>query len=156
MAAGITIYAPSIILSIVLGWNLAANTYSGWFSLLSYTLFPAVYVQLMSHKSNKWWWSWSECYSYFFFDLQVDITFWSFRIILVAQIYHRTKLINTEFNWQDRYNLWSGLTMVFPMLAYFGTDQSQVQRYLGGSFKNLPPWEWSWMLLSKYLCKYLY
>src|SRR5580704_18063726 len=41
--------------------------------------------------------------------------------------------VNTHFDWDDRYNLWSGLIGgMFLMLAYFGCDQSQVQRYLTG------------------------
>ena len=41
--------------------------------------------------------------------------------------------VNFHFDWNDRYNVWSGLIGgMFLMLAYFGTDQSQVQRYLTG------------------------
>lgn len=41
--------------------------------------------------------------------------------------------VDTHFDWGSRYNLWSGLIgSTFLMLAYFGTDQSQVQRYLTG------------------------
>ncbi len=42
-------------------------------------------------------------------------------------------MVTTTFDWNDRYNLWSGLIGgAFLALAYFGTDQSQVQRYLSG------------------------
>ena len=45
----------------------------------------------------------------------------------------RMQAIDTGFNWNERYTLWSGLTGgLFLALSYFGTDQSQVQRYLGG------------------------
>ena len=45
----------------------------------------------------------------------------------------RLNAIDTHFDWNNRYNLWSGLIgSTFLMLAYFGTDQSQVQRYLTG------------------------
>jgi Na+/proline symporter len=41
--------------------------------------------------------------------------------------------VTTAFDWKDRYNLWSGIIGgAFLALAYFGTDQSQVQRYLTG------------------------
>src|SRR5205085_287195 len=41
--------------------------------------------------------------------------------------------VTTTFDWNDRYNIWSGLIGgMFLALAYFGTDQSQVQRYLTG------------------------
>ena len=45
----------------------------------------------------------------------------------------RLNVITTKFDWNDRYNLWSGVFGgMFLALAYFGTDQSQVQRYLAG------------------------
>src|SRR5712691_12594456 len=45
----------------------------------------------------------------------------------------RLNAVTTTFDWNDRYNLWSGLIGgMFLALAYFGTDQSQVQRYLTG------------------------
>lgn len=45
----------------------------------------------------------------------------------------RLNAVDTHFDWDNRYNLWSGLIgSTFLMLAYFGTDQSQVQRYLTG------------------------
>ena len=45
----------------------------------------------------------------------------------------RLNAVDTHFDWNNRYNLWSGLIgSTFLMLAYFGTDQSQVQRYLTG------------------------
>ena len=137
MAAGITIYAPSIILSIVLGWNLELThilvglvvviyTVSGGVRAVNITQIQQMMVILVGmlfiflFLLYKW-------------TLHSDIS----EIIPVAQIYHRTNLINTEFNWQDRYNLWSGLTGgFFLMLAYFGTDQSQVQRYLGGKLQK--------------------
>ncbi|MBX7162895.1 MAG: sodium:solute symporter [Saprospiraceae bacterium] len=137
MAAGITIYAPSIILSIVLGWNLQLThilvglvvviyTVSGGVRAVNVTQIQQMMVILVGmlfiflFLIYKW-------------TLHSDLS----EIIPVAQIYHRTKLINTEFNWQDRYNLWSGLTGgFFLMLAYFGTDQSQVQRYLGGKLQK--------------------
>jgi Na+/proline symporter len=51
--------------------------------------------------------------------------------ISLAGILGRLKIVETAFDWRDRYTLWSGLIGGFFLaLAYFGTDQSQVQRYL--------------------------
>jgi hypothetical protein len=51
----------------------------------------------------------------------------------VAGVSGKLNIITTTFDWNDRYNLWSGLFGgMFLALAYFGTDQSQVQRYLAG------------------------
>ena len=51
----------------------------------------------------------------------------------IAAAAHRLNVVTTNFDWDDRYNLWSGIIGgAFLALAYFGTDQSQVQRYLSG------------------------
>src|SRR5262249_12234009 len=51
----------------------------------------------------------------------------------IAGAANRLNVITTTFDWNDRYNLWSGIIGgAFLALAYFGTDQSQVQRYLSG------------------------
>lgn len=45
----------------------------------------------------------------------------------------KLNVVNFEFNLNDRYNFWSGITAaLFLFMSYFGTDQSQVQRYLSG------------------------
>jgi Na+/proline symporter len=57
-----------------------------------------------------------------------------FDAVNLAGVAGRLNPITTNFDWNDRYNLWSGLFGgMFLALAYFGTDQSQVQRYLSGS-----------------------
>jgi len=54
--------------------------------------------------------------------------------VTIAGELGKLNLVNLEFNIEDRYNIWSGLIAgVFLFLSYFGTDQSQVGRYLGGS-----------------------
>jgi uncharacterized sodium:solute symporter family permease YidK len=51
----------------------------------------------------------------------------------VAGKMDKLNLVSFEFDLADRYNIWSGMTAaVFLFLSYFGTDQSQVQRYLSG------------------------
>jgi solute:Na+ symporter, SSS family len=52
----------------------------------------------------------------------------------VAGKMDKLNIVNFDFSWSDRYNIWSGMTAaLFLFLSYFGTDQSQVQRYLSGS-----------------------
>ena len=54
--------------------------------------------------------------------------------VRIAGEMDKLNLVNLEFNINDRYNIWSGLIAgTFLFLSYFGTDQSQVGRYLGGS-----------------------
>jgi Na+/proline symporter len=63
--------------------------------------------------------------------LPADISFLD--ALRLAGAAGRLNAVDTHFDWNNRYNLWSGLIgSTFLMLAYFGTDQSQVQRYLTG------------------------
>src|SRR2546425_6434298 len=60
-----------------------------------------------------------------------DVSF--FDALKIAGAAGKLNAVTTTFDWNDRYNLWSGLIGgMFLALAYFGTDQSQVQRYLTG------------------------
>jgi Na+/proline symporter len=63
--------------------------------------------------------------------LPPDISFSS--AVRVAGKLGRLNVVNLAFDWKDRYNIWSGLIGgAFLALSYFGTDQSQVQRYISG------------------------
>lgn len=133
LAAGITIYAPSIILSTILGWNLQLTclligglviiyTVSGGSRAVSLTqkwqmgvimggMFMAFYYVLQTFPDNIG------------FSEGVDI----------AGALGKMEIIDLSPDISNRYTLLSGLTGgVFLFLSYFGTDQSQVQRYLGG------------------------
>ncbi|MFZ9028426.1 MAG: sodium:solute symporter [Crocinitomicaceae bacterium] len=133
LAAGITIYAPSIILSTILGWNLQLTclvigglviiyTVSGGSRAVSLTqkwqmgvimggMFMAFYYVLQSFPETIG------------FSEGVDI----------AGALGKMEIIDLSPDITNRYTLLSGLTGgVFLFLSYFGTDQSQVQRYLGG------------------------
>src|SRR2546425_2071293 len=60
-----------------------------------------------------------------------DVSF--FDALKIAGAAGKLNAVTTSFDWNDRYNIWSGLIGgMFLALAYFGTDQSQVQRYLTG------------------------
>jgi Na+/proline symporter len=70
--------------------------------------------------------------------LPSDVSF--FDAVKLAGAAGRLNAVDTHFDWNNRYNLWSGLIgSGFLMLAYFGTDQSQVQRYLTGADRGKPP-----------------
>ena len=133
MAAGLTIYAPAIVLSVILGWSL------GWVCLflgifvIVYTVFgggEAVSVtqeqQMIVILSGL-----IVAFIVMIFKMPEGVHFTD--ALHVAGKLGKTNVINFKFDLSDRYNFWSGIFGgTFLFLSYFGTDQSQVQRYLSG------------------------
>ena len=132
-AVGLALYAPAIVMSVILGWNDRVTTLIiGSICVLYTTLggIPAV--------------TWTD-------TLQMTVIFAGLILALftvVALMPHgvsfsdavylagavgKLNAVDTKLDWNNRYNLWSGLLGgTFLMLGYFGCDQSQVQRYLTG------------------------
>lgn len=134
LAAGITIYAPAIVLSSVLNWNLTLTILLVGVVVIIYTVSGGSKAVSLTQK-------------------------WQMGIILIgmgiafgtiinnlpqgvgmldglklAGKMGKTDAVNFSFDVKERYTFWSGITGgLFLALSYFGTDQSQVQRYLGGS-----------------------
>jgi Na+/proline symporter len=133
LAAGITIYAPAIILSTILGWNLnLLNGILGGLVVL-YTIgggaraVNATQQQQMFVILTGMFIAFYTTISYF--PEHVGIS----EAMTLAGAAGKLNILDFSFNPESRYTLWSGLTGGFFLaLAYFGTDQSQVQRYLSG------------------------
>ncbi|MCA9516830.1 MAG: sodium:solute symporter [Myxococcales bacterium] len=133
LAAGITIYAPAILLSSILGWPLywtnigigvavVLYTVAGGSKAVSQTQKQQMVVVLLGLVATGF----VAC-SKMPSGVGVDDAF------SLAGALGRVNAVDASFALTDRYNLWSGLTGGFFLaLAYFGTDQSQVGRYLGG------------------------
>ena len=131
LGAGITIFAPSIILSTILGWDLnTLNIIIGTIVII-YTMSGGTKAVSITHRQQMTviFLGLILAFIIIFMKLPADISF--SKAYDLASTAGKTKIINYSFNFEDRYTLWSGLTGGFFLaLAYFGTDQSQVQRYL--------------------------
>ena len=133
LAAGITIFAPAIILSSVLGWDLTTlniiigllviiYTVSGGTKAVNYTqkyqmgvIFTGLIITFLI----------------IIYSLPENVTLG--KAIELAGANDKMKILDFSFDLENRYTVWSGiLGGTFLMLSYFGTDQSQVQRYLSG------------------------
>jgi solute:Na+ symporter, SSS family len=133
LAAGLTIYAPSIILSVLLGWNIYLTNFiigilviiytaSGGSRAVSYTQVHQVIIIFIGMAA---------AFITMVLLLPQDISF--FNAIKVAGKLGKLNVIDFSFDPDNRYSFWSGLIGgLFLQLSYFGTDQSQVQRYLSG------------------------
>ena len=133
LAAGITIYAPAIILSTLLGWRLNLTiVLSGLFVVL-YTAWGG--TNLVSH-TQKWQMAvilagMAVAFGMIVHRLPPDVSF--FDAVSIAGRMGKLNAVDFSVDPQRRYTFWSGLLGGFFLsLSYFGTDQSQVQRYLAG------------------------
>jgi len=131
LAAGITIYAPAIILSTLLGWNLTfTNIFIGILVIL-YTVSGGTDAVSITQKQQMAVMMGGMILAGAFVIYLLPISMKE--ALHVAGKMDKLNLVNFEFDLADRYSFWSGMTAaVFLFLSYFGTDQSQVQRYLSG------------------------
>jgi SSS family transporter len=131
LSTGISIYAPSIILSSVLNWNIyLTNVLTGGI-LMIYTYVGGAKAIAHTQKLQ-------------FLIILGTMAFAGYLLIqnmpngigfkdalYLAGKSGKLNVITTEFDWKDKYNIWSGLIGGFFLaLSYFGTDQSQVGRYI--------------------------
>ena len=133
LSAGITIFAPAIILSSVLGWDLLT---------LNIIIGSLVIIYTVSGGTKAV--NYTQKYQMGIIILGLIIVLFTILNLLpenidfkkaveIASINSKMEVLNFSFDLENRYTIWSGLIGgTFLMLSYFGTDQSQVQRYLSG------------------------
>jgi len=133
LAAGITIFAPSIILSAVLGWDLITLNIIIGLLVIIYTVSGGTKAVSITQKQQM-----GVIFAGMFISfliilnfLPLDITFSN--ALDIAGANGKMEILDFSFNFENRYTFWSGIIGgTFLALSYFGTDQSQVQRYLSG------------------------
>ena len=133
LAAGITIFAPAIILSAVLGWDLITLNILIGSLVIIYTVSGGTKAVSMTQKQQMavifigMFVAFYLIISY----LPADITF--SKALKIAGASGKMDVLDFSFNLDNRYTFWSGIIGgSFLALSYFATDQSQVQRYLSG------------------------
>ena len=133
LGAGITIYAPAIILSTIMGWNLNLTNLIIGILVITYTVSGGTRAVNVTHKYQMLV-IFGGMFTAFFLLISYLPEGVSFVDSLrVAGATGKLDTVDFSFDWNNRYTFWSGITGgLFLMLAYFGTDQSQVQRYLSG------------------------
>ncbi len=134
ISTGITIYAPSIVLSSILGINITYTTLFIGGIVILYTVYGG--TKAVSHSQLFQMiiiFSGLFCAAFMVIHmLPENIGFVD--ALHIAGKMEKLNLIDTEFDLDNRYNIWSGIIGgFFLQLSYFGTDQSQVGRYLTGS-----------------------
>ncbi|GAB5418516.1 MAG: hypothetical protein Crog4KO_02730 [Crocinitomicaceae bacterium] len=133
LAAGITIYAPSIILSTLLGWNLQLTCVIIGSLVIFYTVSGGSRAVSLTQKWQMTIIMAGMLTAFFFVVSSFPETFSFSQGVDLAGSLGKMNIIDLSTDPSERYTLISGLTGgLFLSLSYFGTDQSQVQRYLGG------------------------
>ena len=133
LGTGLTIYAPAIILSAILGWNLTYMNIVIGVLVIVYTFSGGTKAVNVTQKQQMFV-IMSGMFITFFLILRYlpnDMTFTS--ALHIAGANDKMNIVNFSFDPEEKYTFWSGITGGFFLaLAYFGTDQSQVGRYLSG------------------------
>src|SRR5690606_35769320 len=129
----ITLYAPAIVLSAILGWRM---------DLLVLGLGSLVIVYTVTGGSNAVSRTQKQQMIVILAGMAVAaiVALWRLpkgvalpEVVQLAGALGRMNVVSFDLDWSSRYNFWSGITGGFFLaLSYFGTDQSQVQRYLTG------------------------
>ncbi len=133
LAVGFTIYAPSLVLSNILGWNIYATSIVTGLIIIFYTVIGGTRAISYAHRQQMFVILFGMALAGFMIvdKMPEDISFDD--AVIIADKMGKLNTIDWTFDLSERYNIWSGvLGGFFLSLAYFGTDQSQVQRYLSG------------------------
>lgn len=133
LAAGITIFAPAIILSAILGWPLRILVIIIGISVMIYTVSGGTKAVNVTQKQQMFIMFSGMTLAFFYilnsFPSELDFN----NALSLAAAHDKLNILDFSIDTSSRYTIWSGLTGGFFLaLSYFGTDQSQVQRYLTG------------------------
>ena len=133
LAAGITIYAPAIILSVVLGWDLKVLVLLVGSLVITYTMIGGTKAVNVTQKQQMFVIFLGMFLAFCFIIRRFPEGIGFHEAFQIAGKAGKLNVLDFSFNLNSRYTFWSGLTGGFFLaLSYFGTDQSQVQRYLSG------------------------
>jgi Na+/proline symporter len=134
LAAGLSIYAPAIILSTVLGWPLHLTNLIIGAVVVFYTVSGGTRAvnQTQTHQMTVMLAGMALAFGFILYRLPGQMSFGD--ALGVAGALGKMNVVDYSPRVDTRYTFWSGMTGgLFVQLAYFGTDQSQVQRYLSGA-----------------------
>lgn len=133
LSAGITIFAPAIILSAVLGWDLMTLNIIIGSLVIIYTVSGGTKAVNVTQKQQMaiMMGGMLVAFVILMYQLPPEINFQN--ALSIAGASGKLDILDFSFDWNNRYTFWSGIIGgTFLSLSYFGTDQSQVQRYLSG------------------------
>ncbi len=133
LAAGITIYAPAIILSSIFGWSLDSTIWAMGLGVIVYTVSGGTRAVSVTQKHQMIVMLSGLVVAAIIVVIRLPPAVSLTDALKLAGALDRMNVVTFDLDFKDRYNVWSGVIGGFFLaMAYFGTDQSQVQRYLSG------------------------
>jgi Na+/proline symporter len=134
LAAGITIYAPAIILSTMLGWRLDLTIVLSGLLVIIYTVTGGSEAVTLTQKYQLAVIFGGMVTAFVVLLMRLPPNFSLTDALTVAGGFQKLQAVDFSLDVKRRYTFWSGLLGgLFLSLSYFGTDQSQVQRYISGA-----------------------
>lgn len=134
LAAGFTIFAPALIISAILGWSINITIFVIGILVIIYTASGGTNAVNKTHMLQMTIIFFGMISAFFMIFKLLPENIGVFDAMHIAGKMGKLNTIDFSFNLNDSYTFWSGLIGgTFLALSYFGTDQSQVQRYLSGS-----------------------
>lgn len=133
LAAGITIYAPAIILTTIMGWDINLTIIIIGLLVIIYTVSGGTRAVSETQKYQMLVIMVGMVVAFVVLVMSLPETLSFNKALLVADQMGKMEVLDLKFDPTSRYNIWSGLFAAFFLsLSYFGADQSQVQRYISG------------------------
>ncbi|MBI2511701.1 MAG: sodium:solute symporter [Opitutae bacterium] len=134
IGAGITIYAPAIVLSTVMGWRLDLTILASGVLVVAYTVTGGTPAVNLTQKYQIGVIFAGMVAAFFVLLSKLPAGLTLHEALTVAGGFHKLDAVDYSLDPDKRYTIWTGVFGgLFLALSYFGTDQSQVQRYLAGS-----------------------
>ncbi len=134
LGAGITIYAPAIVLSTVMGWRLDLTIIGSGLVVTGYTVAGGsdAVTHTQKYQLAVVFAGMAAAFAVLISKLPANVS--THDVFTVAGGFHKLQAVDFSFGFGKRYTFWSGMIGgLFLALSYFGTDQSQVQRYISGA-----------------------
>lgn len=131
LGAGVVIAAPSVVLSIILGWSEVATIFMIGLSTTVYTMFGGVQAVTWTDVKQM-----TLIFGGLFVMIFIIVGQFPANVSIsdglhLAGALGKLETVNTSFDLTEKYTIWSGvIAALFLFLSYFGCDQSQVQRFL--------------------------
>ena len=133
LAAGITIYAPAIIMTSILGWDINLTIFIIGILVIIYTVSGGTKAVAETQKYQMMVIMAGMVVAFVVLLMKLPEGVGLNKALMVAGKMGKMEIIDFKFDPTSRYNFWSGtFAAFFLFLSYFGADQSQVQRYLSG------------------------